>query len=727
MPFSLRVILAAAFATLVLATAAILAFGLDAGHASFWSVLRAGVMLGVAAAGLGRGLGVWIGAPLEARKGRGEEALRGCAPAAGLDAGYREARELDAALTGMLGSLREAYTDSEIAYTRAEAAAEALRAGEARLQVAVEAAELGTFELDLATGQGTWDARVSAIVGLPAAAARDFPAWLGLVHPDDRERVAAEQRRAVETGLGNLVEYRVVRPDGEVRHLAARGLVTGSAAGPGRLVGFVQDITARKLAAEALEASESRYRLLADSLPQKVWTTGPDGTATFYNQVMRDYHGTLGMGLDDRFGAVHPDDLRRAKPLRDTAYEAETPFEADVRLRRHDGAYRWHRVAMVPLKRGAELLGWLGTSLDIHGTREAEAALRESDERLRALADNLPDSMIFQLAEDQDGGHRYVQVGANCERLNGFPAEEALSDPERLLGRLYPDDRFILTRGLERARTDRRPLSVEVRAKGATGAPRWLQISAAPRALPDGTTIWDGVETDITIHKEAELALQSLLTDLSDGLRRKDEVLAETNVRIRNALQVVLSLLRLQASGLSTDDARRAFATALDRVRAIADVHNRLLQAPSDGVVDAGGFVRDLCRDIEGAGVVIRVETDRVGIEPDRLLPLGLIVNELTRNAAHHARGERDGATIDVALKAKGPAFSLRVADGGPGLPSGFDLARTEGLGLRIVRGLVSQLQGRLDWGQGPDGEGAAFTVTAPRTNEEAAARTRLQ
>jgi len=237
-----------------------------------------------------------------------------------------------------------------------------------------------------------------------------------------------------------------------------------------------------------------------------------------------------------------------------------------------------------------------------------------------------------------------------------------------------------------------------VRAKGASGAPRWLQISAAPRALADGTTIWDGVETDITIHKEAELALQSLLTDLSDGLRRKDEVLAETNVRIRNALQVVLSLLRLQASGLATDDARRAFATALDRVRAIADVHNRLLQAPTDGVVDAGGFVRDLCRDIE-----------------------------LTRNAAHHARGERDGALIDVALKAEGPAFSLRVTDGGPGLPSGFDLARTEGLGLRIVRGLVSQLQGRLDWGQGPGGEGAAFTVTAPRTNEEAAARTRLQ
>ncbi|KAA2236229.1 sensor histidine kinase [Salinarimonas soli] len=725
MPFSLRVILAAAFAGLVLATAVIL--GLVPGHDRFGALVRTGLMLAVPAALVGWGLGAWIGGPIDALRRMGDDALQGRVSAGGASAGYREARELGTALTGVLGALREVYTDSEIAYTRAEGAAEALRASEARIKVAVEAAELGTFELDLATGQGSWDERVERIVGLPSDAAQSFAAWLDLVHPDDRERVAAEQRAAVETGLGNLVEYRLLRPGGEVRHLAARGLVMGATPGPGRLVGFVQDITARKRADEAVAESESRYRLLADSLPQKVWTTGPDGTATFYNQAMREYHGDIGMALEDRFGSVHPDDLRRARPLRDAAYEAETPFEADVRLRRHDGTYRWHRIAMVPLKRGGELLGWLGTSLDIHGTREAEAALRESDERLRALADNLPDSMIFQMAEDADGAHRYVQVGANCERLNGFPAEAALADPELLLGRLYPDDRFIFTRTLERARSDRRPLTVEVRARGAQGASRWLQISAAPRSLPDGTTIWDGVETDITIHKEAELALQSLLADLSDGLRRKDEVLAETNVRIRNALQVVLSLLRLQASGLSTDDARRAFATALDRVRAIADVHNRLLQTPSDGVVDAGGFVRDLCRDIEGAGVAIRVDVGRVGIEPDRLLPLGLIVNELARNAAIHARDEGNAAAIDVELKADGPAFTLRVTDEGPGLPSGFDLARTEGLGLRIVRGLVSQLQGRLEWGQGEGGEGASFTVTAPRTNEAAAARTRLQ
>jgi PAS domain S-box-containing protein len=721
MTVSLRVILAAAFAALVLATAAVIAWSVPAAPAG--ATLRAGAFLAAVAAGLGWLVGAWIGAPL-AELGRLDDALRGPARGRPSAPAYREAAELEAALAGVLGALREAYTDSEIAYSRAEAAADALSASEARIALAVEAAELGTFELDLATGQGTWDERVARITGLPAAKAPTFASWLDLVHPGDRERVAAAQAAAVATGMGELVEYRLVRPDGTLRHVAARGLVTGAGDGPGRLVGFVQDITARKLAAAAVEESEACYRTLADALPQKVWTTGADGLATFYNQAMLDYHGPIGTDMEDRFSVVHPDDLRRAKPLRDAAYEAQTPFEADVRLRRRDGAYRWHRIAMVPLARDGAVIGWLGTSLDIHASREAEAALRERDDRLRALTDNLPDSMVFQLAEDADGRLRPREVGANCERLNGFSADEAVADPERLMGRLFDEDRILLTRAIERAREDERPISVEVRARGAGGSARWLQVSAARRRLPDGTLVWDGVETDITIHKEAEGALQSLLADLSDGLRRKDEALAETNVRIRNALQVVLSLLRLQASGLATEDARRAFATALDRVRAIADAHHRLLQAPIDGAVDAGGFVRDLCQDIAQSGVAIRVDADRVALAPDRLLPLGLVVNELARNAARHARGEAGGALVDVALKADGATFSLKVADAGPGLPPGFDAARTEGLGLRIVRSLVDQLDGQLDWGPGPGGEGAAFTVTAPRASPE---RGRLQ
>ncbi len=716
MTFSLRAILAAAFAALVLATAGLMAWGAPPEpQAASSLLLRAGLPLALAAGGAGWVLGVWIGAPLEALGRMGDAAPRGrldAAPGAGR---YREASDLASGLSRVLGALREAYTDSEIAYGRAEAAAEALRAGEAKLQVALDAAELGTFELDLASGQGGWDERVAVIAGVRSEGPDPFARWLDRVHPEDRDRVEAAQREAVRTGDGALVEYRIRRPDGTIRHLAARAVVAQGRDGPGRLVGFVQDITARKLAAAAVEASEDRYRTLADALPQKVWVTDPGGSATYFNRAMLDYHGELGSDPRDRFAHVHPEDLPRAGALRDAAYEAQTPFEAEIRLRRRDGAYRWHRVAMVPLLRGEELQGWLGTSLDIHAGREAEAALRESEVRLHSLADNLPDSMLFQLGESPDGGLVYLQVGANCERLNGVSTADALADPERLMGRLYAEDRIILQRSLEHARDEGRGFNVEVRARAPRGGSRWLQVSAAPRRLADGSTVWDGVETDITIHKQAELALQSLLADMTDGLRRREEVLAETNVRIRNALQVVLSLLRLQASGLPGEDARRAFATALERVRAIADAHHRLLAVPQGGVVDAGSFVRDLCRDIEQPGVAIRVAAGQVPVEPDRLLPLGLVVNELTRNAARHARQGGGEAQIDVELRSDGPAFSLRVADGGPGLPPGFDAGRGDGLGLRIVRGLVDQLQGRLAWGPGEDGAGAAFTVTAPR------------
>jgi PAS domain S-box-containing protein len=135
----------------------------------------------------------------------------------------------------------------------------------------------------------------------------------------------------------------------------------------------------------------------------------------------------------------------------------------------------------------------------LHGERPASAALLESDARLRALADNLPHAMIYQIAVDPDGGgRRFTFVGRSCEQLNGVSAEAVLADPAVLYALIAPEDRLALAEAEAAALNGRRPFELEVGLIRADGERRWSRLSSAPRIQPDGSTLWDGIQLDIT-------------------------------------------------------------------------------------------------------------------------------------------------------------------------------------------------------------------------------------
>ena len=115
------------------------------------------------------------------------------------------------------------------------------------------------------------------------------------------------------------------------------------------------------------------FRGLAEALPQIVWIMrASDGRATYTNQRFLDYHGgPVGAELGERSANLHPDDRAEALATRDASVAAGLPFELDVRVRRHDGQYRWHRMSCVPLARDGEVRSYIGTATDIHDMRVA--------------------------------------------------------------------------------------------------------------------------------------------------------------------------------------------------------------------------------------------------------------------------------------------------------------------------------------------------------------------
>ncbi len=194
------------------------------------------------------------------------------------------------------------------------------------------------------------------------------------------------------------------------------------------------------------------------------------------------------------------------------------------------------------------------------------------------------------------------------------------------------------------------------------------------------------------------------------ALREKDTLLREIHHRVKNNLQVVLSLVRLQQErdGGATDLA----APTETRINAMAMVHEMLYQSADLGRVDLSAYIPRLADLVMLGGTVpvgadLRVETEPLHLSLDRAVPFALVFNELLSNACKYAIRRGGGTRIDVTLRKEGGEGVLTLQDDGPGLPDGFDPQATRGLGMTLILGLTRQLGGAFRW----ENRGGAFFV----------------
>jgi PAS domain S-box-containing protein len=270
---------------------------------------------------------------------------------------------------------------------RARAEAE-LRRSEEHRRLALEGAALGTWDYDLVHGAVYFDERFKAIHGVVEGDQMPCPEIVSsLVDAEDRARVDAEVRQAIASADPFESEYRP-HPRGVVRWAHARGRVIFAGTGPARravrFVGTVADTSSAREADEALRESEARFRQLADSMPQVIWTARPDGTVDYYNERVRELSGAR--RLDDgswQWEAVlHPDDAQATEEAWTCALRTGERYELAHRIRRADGQYHWYLSRGLPvLDAAGRVVRWFGTATDIDAQKQAEEALREADRR----------------------------------------------------------------------------------------------------------------------------------------------------------------------------------------------------------------------------------------------------------------------------------------------------------------------------------------------------------
>jgi len=323
----------------------------------------------------------------------------------------------------------------------------------------------------------------------------------------------------------------------------------------------------------------------------------------------------------------------------------------------------------------------------------------ESDARFRALVTASSD-VLYRMSPDWT---EMRQLGGG-----GFLPETR--DPNTSWMELYipPDAQAEVSAAIEKAVRTKTTFELEHMVRRSDGTLGWTFSRAVPILNSRGKIIeWFGAATDISTRKQAE-------EDLLQALAEKEILLREVHHRVKNNLEVIDSLLNLQARALQDSNVRDALLETSNRVHAIAEIHQILGRSSNFARVNMETFIENLSRKLTSIYVLVpgRVHTvilaDPVDVDLQRAVALGLIVNELISNALKHAFPHDRAGTITVQLSGKGDAVVLRVADDGVGLPEQLP---ADSLGFKLVRILVEQLHGSLDFNSA---RGTQISVTFP-------------
>jgi PAS domain S-box-containing protein/putative nucleotidyltransferase with HDIG domain len=266
--------------------------------------------------------------------------------------------------------------------TRGVLAERALAQQQQRYRDAFERTDTVWWEIDLDTGEGSWPDAALSFYGIAAGDRRPaLDAWRSRLHPDDYAADERLMRRILEERWETFETVnRILHPERGLRWVRTQGrVVCGPDGEPARLVGIDTDITGHHQAEEALRQRERDFRLLADSVPDIVWTARPDGAVDFYNQRWTDYSGARRED-GEQWGwrpVVHPDDEERTVAAWLHAVDTGTLYEVRHRIRRRDGRFRWFVSRAAPVVDSVgRVTKWFGTATDIDDQVESELALQ---------------------------------------------------------------------------------------------------------------------------------------------------------------------------------------------------------------------------------------------------------------------------------------------------------------------------------------------------------------
>jgi hypothetical protein len=564
----------------------------------------------------------------------------------------------------------------------------------------------------------------------------------GTVHPDDLPHVGQMFGQAIPAGTPYDFDARIRRFDGVYRWCQVRGLPLRNTNGDiTRWYVVLTDIDERKRAEHALRDSERNLKLIIDTIPALAWSARSDGSAEFFNQHYLDF---IGLSPEQASGwgwtvAVHPEDLSELASTWRRIIASNVAGEAEARLRRQDGSYRWFLFRANPLRdEHGTIVKWYGINTDIEDRKQAEAELRRAyDSFADAQRLSHTGSFITDLLGDD---HNWSE---EAFRIFDFEPGSEVS-VQRIRDLIHPDDlpsfESVIARGMQGEN-----VTFGFRIVTATGIKHVRGVAHVVEQVA-GHPLFVGALQDMTESKVAEEALDRARSELAHVARAtavsafSASIAHEVNQPLSGIITNAGTCLRMLAADPPNVDGARETAKrtlrdgnrasdVIARLRALFSRREFTLE-PLDMNEIAQEVVALSLSELQRKGMVVRSEfaSSLPPVTGDRIQLQQVILN-LLRNASDAMMGVRDRPRHLVVgtEREAGNRVRVTVRDVGVGIDphsmdklfDAFYTTKTDGMGigLSVSRSIIERHHGRL-WAEANDGPGAMFAFAIPAAPE---------
>jgi PAS domain S-box-containing protein len=436
---------------------------------------------------------------------------------------------------------------------------------------------------------------------------------------------------------------------------------------------------------------EQQFRQLTGNIQAVFWISSPDGerknyVSPAYEEIWGRSSSTVHRQPSSWLDAIHPEEQASIKEA--LVKQVWGEYDEEYRVIRPDGSLRWVRDRAFPVRdQTGQVYRIVGIAEDITKQKAVEEEFRATTVLLSSLIDNL---QVGILVEDESRHITHVNhafskmfgLRAPTESLFGVDSRLLFVQPQRFASRIEEI--------IKRADS---VVGEELHLHDHIYIRNYIPLSVGENYHYH---LWQYM--DVTEGKHTEEQIKA-------SLNEKEVLLKEIHHRVKNNLQIISSLLNLQANKIEDRTSLQVFKESQNRVKAMALIHERLYQSSDLAQIDFAGYVRNLTghlmRSYKASSDSIRLnlQVDPVPMSFDVAIPCGLIINELVSNSLKYAFTNNHGGQIWIRFTEEADQrLRLVVKDNGGGLPENTDIENTQSLGLKLVRSLTEQLEGNLSF-----------------------------
>lgn len=461
-----------------------------------------------------------------------------------------------------------------------------------------------------------------------------------------------------------------------------------------RIVIITEDITERKLAEEAFKESQRTLVTLMGNLPGMAYrcANDRDWTMEFVSEGCHELTGYKNFELLNNAAAsysslIHAEDTENVWNDVQTAINERRSFELIYRIITNNKKEKW------VWEKGQGVYSEEGKLLALEGFITDITVRKKAEEELRKLYQGVQQSPASIIITDLNGSIEYVNP--SFTNTTGYSAEEVYGNNPRLLksGYTKPEE---YNKMWETIREGREWKGV-FHNKKKNGELFWESATISPIKDESGkTTHFLAVKEDITEQKRKD-------EKILNSLKEKEVMLREIHHRVKNNLQIISSLLKLQSSYIKDPIAYEYFTISQNRVKSMALIHQQLYRSTDLSQINFGEYIEKLTGNlinvygINEKLISYSVSAENIFLEIDTAIPCGLIINELVSNSLKHAFLPGKSGCIEIKMNLENNIYILTVKDNGAGFPRGMDFRSTTSLGMQLVTTLTEQLDGNIE------------------------------